>query len=120
MKTESFVLADKEKQHIMRRKSKQTQTLNFLSVFSCSSNMLIHLFHLHWFASGVRPLFEAHPKMGTATFVYLHIVLVSVHSRPYLCHVPEPTNFKTQFFTLLQLAVRGRTYPPLHRRFGTS
>ena len=56
MRAESPLLAGKRK-HVMRRKREQTQSLNFLSVFFWFSYMLVLWFHLHRFASGVRPLF---------------------------------------------------------------
>ena len=74
----------KKKKFHEERKREQKRILNFLFVFSCSSNVLVRWFRLHRFASVVRSLFGAHPEIGAATFDYLHLVLVCVHSRLYL------------------------------------
>ena len=57
--------------HVMKRKRKQTQTLNFLSVFSCS-NVLVR-----FFASCVRPLFGAHHQNGACKFPCPYIFVAS-------------------------------------------
>ena len=73
MKAESSALAGQRKTNIMRRKREQTQTMNFLSVFSYSSNVFVCWFHLYGFAFGVKPFFRTHPKMGAAIFICPYI-----------------------------------------------
>ena len=78
MKTKSLVSTGQRDQHAMKRKREQIQTLNFLSVFSCCSNVLICWFRLQRFATGVRPLVGAHPKMGPVIFVCLYIFMAGI------------------------------------------
>ena len=52
--------------------------LEFFPVLSYSFYMFVRLFRFHRFASGVRPLFEAHPIKEGAYFVYFYSFLASV------------------------------------------
>ena len=113
-------LRGKGKQHVMSRKRKQTQTLNFLTVFSCSK-VFAHWFCLHGFASGVWGSFsELTPKMRIVIFSVLSsswlvfqcsLRLLATHfkfSRPPIsaCYCREEN--------LFLLVIN------LHRKFGSS
>ena len=110
MKTKSPALAEQREQHVMKWKREKTQTLNFLSLLSCCSNVLSHCFGLHTFVSGVRTLYGAHSNMGAANLVYLHIVLASFHSCLYLFVSASWETFKTESSLTSTLVVEGGTY----------
>ena len=69
-----------QREHGMRRKKAETE-LEYSFIFSGGSyNVPFHWFHLHRFASDMRPPFGAYSKIGAAPFSYLHVDLASVHS----------------------------------------
>ena len=69
--------------------------------------MLVHWFCLLRFASGIRPLFRAHPKMGAITFDYLHIFLASVYLGLYLVMSPSQLTFKPESSSYFHLVLEG-------------
>ena len=122
MKTEFLALAGQREQQVMRRKGEQTKTLKFLSVFSCSSNMLVCWFRLHRFVSGVGPLFGAHPKNGAVIFVLLYFIVADVQ---LASSHPAANSLLIPVCPLLRSGVEERTYLfpvvlHLRRRFRTS
>ena len=93
MKNESTVLA--RQREIKRRRKRERGRereradadadfhINF--PFSVVVLVIVCLFCLHNFASDVKPLFKAHPKMETATFDRLHIVVTGLQLLPLHC-----------------------------------
>ena len=125
MKTELTALAGQRETKCNERKRKHTQTLNFLSVLSCSSNVLVCSLSHHRFASGVGPLFGAHFKIGAVIFVCLYAVLVSVPACLYLVTSTDTITFKPESSPYFHVVAEGGTYLfplvlHLHRGFVTS
>ena len=109
----------------MRGKCEQTHTLNFLSVFSCCSDVLVHWFFLHRFASCVRLFFGTHSKMQLVNFC------LSLHLRGwysadclYLFSFSSQHPFQIELSPSFRLVSAGRTsfslVPYLGRKFWTS
>ena len=121
MKSESPALAWQRQQHITRWKREQMQTLNFLSVFSCSSKCLFASFvftgsRLVWY-----PFSEAIPKWGCIFRPSSYCPLLElIRVFALLCLWAD--KFSNTSFCLVSW---GRTYPfrvflHLRRGFGTS
>ena len=103
MKTEFPMFTGQRETICYKKKISRDRPWIFFLVFCCSSNMLIRWFHLYRLMSGVRPPFGAHPKVGAATFNYLHVVLDSVHLCLYLFTSQSQLTFKPELSPYLCL-----------------
>ena len=111
IKVESTILAEQREQYIMKRKGKQTQNLNFLSVFSRSSNVFVRWLRLHRFTSGVSPLSEAHPEIGADIFDCVYIFVAGVQLASVPLPVWQRTPFKPASSSYFRLVSEGEPYP---------
>ena len=83
-----------------------------LLVFCCSSNILVHWFHLHSCALGIKLLFGAHPVIFISTFLWLvfNCFLYIITSPSHLTFKPE----SSPYFRLCQredISVSGGSKP---------
>ena len=124
MKTESPALARQRDITYHEEKEDRERPWIFLLVLFCSFNKPFYWFLLHRCTSGVRPLFGAHPKMGTTAFDYLHIVLANVHCSFYFVTSPTQLTFNPVSSLYIRLVAEGGAYlfpvvPRQCRRLGT-
>ena len=89
----------------MRKKSEKTQTLNFLSVISCSSNVFGCCFRIHRIGSGLIPLFGAHTKIGAVIFVIFaagvqlrSLLSFKLESYPFFCLLSQGGHIRCHCF----------------------
>ena len=86
------------------RESRHRPWILFL-VFCCSSDVFVRWFCLYSCASGLRPLFELHHKIGLVTFVRLHIFVGWVQLSSLPRHVSQLTDFQNRVAPVLPSVV---------------
>ena len=108
MKADSTALAGQRETRCYEKKERIDTDLEFSSGFPMvGSNVLVLWFRLHRFVSGVRLLFEAQPKIGSATLDYLQIVLFSSQCCFYLVTSPSLQTFKPESSHYFLLVSKG-------------
>ena len=106
MNTKSSALSEQRKTcHEKRERERQTDREKesrhrpwiFFLTFCCSYNILVSWFLLHSCASGVGPLFGAHPKTGGVIIVFLNIFMSGVQLLYFLVTSSWQLTFKPEF-----------------------